>query len=310
MPLALILILKSNIFLFLSAVLSINGYADVDSSKFTKGQKAYVITASSGLVLGHAGLYQLWYKDYPQSSFHFINDNQQWLQMDKYGHGFSAYTLSETGYATCKSLGFSEKRSLIYGGLLGLVFQTPIEVFDGFSKEWGASTGDLIANTAGWGLFFVQQKRWNQQIVRLKWSYAHSGFAHLRPNVLGNNWNERLLKDYNGQTYWLSTNLHSLFPKTKIPRYLNIALGFGAEGMIGGTSNLIMDKNTGLIQYDYRNIPRYRTYDVSLDLDLSKIKTQSKFLKGAFRYFNWIKIPFPSLQYSQPKGLRFTGIGY
>lgn len=307
---ALILISKNNIFLLLLVLLSVNSKAQRDSSAFTNAQKAYVITSSTGLVVGHAGLYNLWYKDFPQSSFHFINDNSQWLQMDKYGHGFSAYALSDVGYSTCKSLGFSEKRALIYGGLLGLVFQTPIEVFDGFSAQWGASTGDLIANTAGWGLFFVQQKAWNQQIVRMKWSYAHSGFAHLRPNVLGSNWNERLLKDYNGQTYWLSTNLKSIFPKSKLPAYLNIAIGFGAEGMIGGNSNLILDKNTGLTQYDYRHIQRYRTYDISLDLDMSKIKTNSKLLKAAFRYFNWIKIPFPSIQYSEPNGIQFRGIGY
>jgi len=304
------LISKNKITLAVGLFVCLNAFAKRDSSQFTRNQKAYLVTASTGLVVGHAGLYNLWYKDYPQSSFHFINDNRQWLQMDKYGHGFSAYTLSEIGYTTCTSLGFTEKQSLIYGGLLGIVFQTPIEVFDGFSEQWGASTGDLIANTAGWGLFFAQQKLWNQQVVRLKWSYAHSGFAHLRPNTLGDNFSERLLKDYNGQTYWLSANLRSIFPKSKIPSYLNLAIGMGAEGMIGGTSNLILDKQTGQIQYDFRHVQRYRTYDISLDLDLGKIKTKNKFLKGVFRYFNWIKIPFPSLQYSNPKGLQFRTIGY
>jgi hypothetical protein len=34
------------------------------------------------------GLNQLWYADYPRSDFHFINDNAEWLQMDKAGHIF------------------------------------------------------------------------------------------------------------------------------------------------------------------------------------------------------------------------------
>jgi hypothetical protein len=309
MKLASILASKNNVLPFLIFLVSLTANGQ-ESDSFTKPQKAYLITSSVGLVAGHAGLYNLWYKDYPQSKFHFINDNQQWLQMDKYGHAFSAYTLSEVGYTTCKSLGFKENRALIYGGLLGLVFQTPIEVFDGFSAEWGASTGDLAANTFGWGLFFTQQKIWKQQIVRMKWSYYHSGYAHLRPNVLGSSFSERLLKDYNGQTYWLSTNISSIFPKSKIPQWLNLAVGFGAEGMIGGSSNLIIDKKTGAVLKDYTATQRYRTYDFSLDLDLSKIKTKSKFLKGAFRYFNWIKIPFPSVQYSNPTGIRFRGLGY
>lgn len=281
-----------------------------DTAKFNRSQKAYLYTTSSGVVLGHLGLYSLWYKDYPQSSFHFINDNSQWLQMDKYGHSFSAYALSDVGFSTCQSLGFTKKQSLIYGGLLGLVFQTPIEVFDGFSENWGASSGDFAANILGWGLFHSQQALLDDQVVRLKWSYAHSGFAHLRPNVLGSTFPERVLKDYNAQTYWLSVNLKSLFPKSRIPDYLNLAIGIGAEGMIGGNSNLILDKQTGLVQFDYRNIQRYRTWDLSLDLDLSKIKTKSKLLKGVFRYVNWIKIPFPSLQYSQPNGFNMRTIGY
>jgi hypothetical protein len=36
-------------------------------------------------------LNQLWYADYPRSSFHFINDNAEWLQMDKLGHMTVSY---------------------------------------------------------------------------------------------------------------------------------------------------------------------------------------------------------------------------
>ena len=46
------------------------------------------------------GFYQLWYKDYEQSSFHFFNDNPQWLQMDKFGHAYSTYTLTKLSSKT------------------------------------------------------------------------------------------------------------------------------------------------------------------------------------------------------------------
>lgn len=41
---------------------------------------------SEAVALGTAlvGLNQLWYKDYKQSSFHFVNDNYNWLQMVKF----------------------------------------------------------------------------------------------------------------------------------------------------------------------------------------------------------------------------------
>ena len=34
------------------------------------------------------GLNELWYADYQRSKFHTINDNNEWLQMDKLGHTF------------------------------------------------------------------------------------------------------------------------------------------------------------------------------------------------------------------------------
>ena len=53
-----------------------------------KDKIRYVITeavlASGALI----GLNQLWYADYPKSDFHFINDNAQWMQMDKVGTSF------------------------------------------------------------------------------------------------------------------------------------------------------------------------------------------------------------------------------
>jgi hypothetical protein len=45
-------------------------------------------------------------------------------------------------------------------------------------------------------------------------------YAQYRPNVLGSSLAEQILKDYNGQTYWLSVNLHSFYKGSKIPNGL------------------------------------------------------------------------------------------
>ena len=37
----------------------------------------------------------VWYKEFPKSKFHFFNDGLNWLQMDKFGHVFSGYMLSQ-----------------------------------------------------------------------------------------------------------------------------------------------------------------------------------------------------------------------
>ena len=38
------------------------------------------------------GLNAEWYAKYPRSGFHFFNDYAEWLQVDKVGHAFSAYS--------------------------------------------------------------------------------------------------------------------------------------------------------------------------------------------------------------------------
>jgi len=96
-------------------------------------------------------LYTQWYKDYPQSSFHFFNDNGEWNQMDKFAHMWDAYSVSKPIMKLFYWSGMSKKKSALYGTGIAYLFQTTVEVFDGFSSEWGFSPGDAIANTLGAG---------------------------------------------------------------------------------------------------------------------------------------------------------------
>lgn len=72
-----------------------------------------------------------WYLDRERVPFNFYNDAAGYLQVDKAGHAFGAYGYSYWGYRTLRQAGVSTRKALIYGGGLGLYFQTPIEVFDG-----------------------------------------------------------------------------------------------------------------------------------------------------------------------------------
>ena len=64
-----------------------------------------------------------------------------------------------------------------------------------------------------------------------------------------------MLKDYNGQTYWLSANLKSFFPGSNIPPWLNVAIGYGADGMFGGFENKWIDEDTVACRQDrYKKI--------------------------------------------------------
>ncbi|MFO8129797.1 MAG: DUF2279 domain-containing protein [Bacteroidales bacterium] len=256
-------------------------------------------TASYSAVM--FGLYQLWYKNYPQSSFHFKNDNSEWLQMDKAGHSTTAYYLGRVGYSALKWAGVENKKAIWLGGSAGWIFLTTVEIFDGFSGEWGASAGDVIANTAGAALFIGQQFLWQEQKLILKCSYHPTGYAQHNPAQLGENHLQRVLKDYNGQTYWISANLKSLFaPRSKLPSWLNISLGYGAKAMTGPDSNPVSVDGTRIPSFD-----RTRQFYLSPDIDLTRIRTRSGFLKTLLTAVSVIKIPLPAIEYDPGGKMKF-----
>ena len=262
-----------------------------------KRQNTVIITETALASVTLIGLNQLWYADYPKSKFHFINDNSEWLQMDKVGHLYSAYHLGRFGAEALNWSGANRKKQLIYGAGLGFAFLTAVEVFDGYSSEWGASSGDLIANAAGTALYVSQELLWKEQRITPKFSFHATKYANQKPDVLGESFNEQILKDYNGQTYWLSVNVYSFAKGSKIPKWLNLAFGYGADGMLSGNiQNNIPNSDL--------NPDRFRQFYLSFDVDLTKIETKSSFLRTLFSVFNTIKIPAPTLEYSTNKGLR------
>jgi hypothetical protein len=251
--------------------------------------KTLVISEATLGATALIGLNQIWYADYPRSDFHFINDNAEWLQMDKAGHVFSAYHLGNFGANALKWSGSSRNSQLLYGSTLGLGFLTTVEVFDGYSTNWGASIGDVIANVSGTAMFVSQELLWKEQRIVPKFSFHTTPYAAARPDALGRTLSEQILKDYNGQTYWLSANIHSFAKDSKFPKWLNIAIGYGAEGMITGKEEFV---NTIFLPES----KRYRQFYLSFDVDLTKIETNSHFVKTILTVFNSIKIPAPTFE--------------
>jgi len=310
--------------------------ADTLTLKQKVFRKTLLIGSMSAYTAGSLTLLDLiWYRPYQSTGFHFFNDNSQWCQMDKWGHGFSTYNTSRlimgamdwAGFETSpfkvgignlstgglKWAGFSEKESIIIGQAFGLLYLTSIEVMDGFSKQWGFSWGDEAADVFGGFAFSMQQYFWREQRIQFKFSDHETGFPPYRPNLLGANWAEQIIKDYNGQTYWVSISPGSFLKKeSKFPKWINIALGYGATNMISGKNNTTVYPD-GTTAYDpvYNQTVvitksgqeitfyRYRKYYLSLDVDLTKIKTKSRVLKTMFSIFNCFKIPFPTLEFDK-----------
>lgn len=298
------------VFICLLGVFSTAGsFAQQDTLSFFTSSPVYNATRVKGVaisgVLSYStvmlGIYHLWYKGFPLERFHGFNDDSEWLQMDKVGHVTTAYYVGLQGLDVMRWTGMERKKGILIGGMTGLVFLTSIEILDGFSPKWGFSNGDMIANVAGTGMVISQGLAWDEQRVKLKFSFHQSNYSQYRPGLLGSNLAENIMKDYNGQTYWLSANIHSfLHKKSRFPKWLNIAVGYGAEGMISGKENPA-DSNDPTIPY----IKRYRQYYLSLDIDASKIKTRSKLLHAVLTGFTWIKIPAPTLEFNQGGKIKF-----
>lgn len=264
-------------------------------SLHTKRKNAVIVTKSVLAGGSLLALNELWYKDFPRSNFHFINDNADWKQMDKVGHFMTSYYVGKVGMEVLDWAGISKKNQLIYGATYGFAFLTAVEILDGFSKEWGASGGDILANAAGTGLLVGQELLWQEQRITVKYSFQQTKFATQRPNTLGENYIQQALKDYNGQTYWLSANIWSFQKESNFPKWLNVALGYGAEGMLFSQTR---PTNT-IIQNPYRQ------FYLSLDVDLTKIETKSKILKSVFSVINFIKIPAPTLEINTKGQIKF-----
>ena len=263
----------------------------------TSRRNAVIITEATLASMTLIGLDQLWYADFPRSSFKTINDADEWLQMDKLGHVFSSYQLGKIGANTLNWSGVSKKNQLIYGATLGFGFLTVVEIFDGYSQEWGFSWSDMLANGIGTGLYIGQDLLWEEQRVSMKYSFHQTYYANQRPDKLGDGFLEEMLKDYNGQTYWLSANVKSFFKESKIPDWVNVAFGYGADGMLFGKN----DNNDNFLISPNRT----RQFYLSLDVDLSKIKTNSRVLKTLFDVLNVIKVPFPTFSYDGKNGIKF-----
>lgn len=209
------------------------------SVNFNQGRfKTVVIGEAAVATIATIGLQYLWYKKFPRSRFHFFNDNNEWIRMDKFGHATTAYNISAIQYNLMRWSGVNNKSSILIGGLTGLGYLLMIEIMDGFSSQWGFSGGDMIANTLGSGLFMSQQYGWNQQRIQLRFSFHHSIYAKYNPSLLGYNFFQRMIKDYNGQSYWASFNISSfLKSNNNFPKWINADIGLGAEGMTGAISN-------------------------------------------------------------------------
>jgi hypothetical protein len=297
------IILLTTLFVFLSA--AAQDSLALPNSVYKNNTRKWIIGGISAT--SYAGslvlLNETWYKNYPKTSFHTFDDAKEWQQMDKLGHAWSAYNLNRGLTTAWRWAGASDNSAIFLGSGSAFSYLMIIEFLDAHSAEWGWSWADVGANTFGSTLYAAQELGWQEQRLLLKYSGHVNNYNDLQyraDELFGSSTAERLLKDYNGQTYWLSANVKAFLPESNLPSWLNIAVGHGASGMFGGFENKAVDDD-GNITFDRTDIRRYRQWYISPDVDFSKIKTNSKAVKTVFTILNMLKFPAPALELSKGK---------
>lgn len=270
---------------------SVLAQTDDSLSVDRKRLQTLAIASGVGYTTGLVILNHVWYKDTERRSFHFFNDNAEWKQVDKAGHFFSSFHVSDLSARALGSCNIAERKAALYGALSGFLLTVPIEIFDGYSDGYGASVGDVVSDAAGPLFFLSQQLAWKEIRIQPKFSFQRTRYPSFRPELLGDDLFSEIVKDYNGQIYWFSFDVDKF---TSFPRWLNIAVGYGAHDMVYARDS----------QNEAQGFSPYRQYYLALDVDLTAIRTRSRFVKALLYVANTVRLPAPAFEFSR-KGSKF-----
>ena len=219
-----------------------------------------------------------WWDD-ERSHFHFENDFDYALNLDKFGHFAAGVVLGEGFYEGYRWAGTSEFRAYLFAGLSAMMTHVAIDVKDGYSPEWGFSVFDVLSGTLGG--FYPMAERYVPvfKYVDLKWSYWINTKAYYRQSHTG-----VFTDDYCNQTFWASFKPYRLLPasvRAYYPSWLAIAAGLSIE--------------EGVFIKHYEGTPHREVY-LALDYDLEAFRPQSRMARTLIKSLNYFKLPAPAIQ--------------
>jgi hypothetical protein len=246
-----------------------------------KGRLALVGgTLFGSMVVIHIYQQNGWWKD-NRAPFHFQEDLVYGLGVDKIGHFYGAYLL---GFAISKCAiwsNVSEESAMWIGSAGGLLFQTYVEVEDGFST-WGFDRVDFASDVGGAAWPIARHYVPYLQNFDLKLSYHTSSLLGEAGGSGFKGQKHLLIDDYEGQTLWMGIKVHNILPeqwKSYWPDFLNLAVGYGARDVAGASP--------------------HRVFFLAPDLDMTKIiPPKTSFLKTLGEALNFIHMPLPAVRFS------------
>jgi hypothetical protein len=247
-----------------------------DSSSIKSGRLALVGGVTLATVIPvHIYQAKAWWQG-NRAPFKFQNDWTYAMNIDKWGHMYAGNLLSRVfGYSLAWS-GLNEKSSALYGSILGLSYQMYVEVEDGFHKDYGFSPGDAFSNMIGATIPLAQATIPVLKNFSLKYSYWPSP-RYISEIDQGQK--RAFIDDYQGMTVWIAMDPHFLMGSelaTTVPSWLGISFGIAARDLdVYGNGREV--------------------YYLTLDYNLSKIQTDSGFLRTLFTVVDFFHLPAPGM---------------
>lgn len=213
--------------------------------------------------------------------FHFENDFDYALNLDKFGHFGAGVILAEGFYEGYRWAGASEFQSYLFAGLSAMATHIAIDVKDGFAPKWGFSIFDVLSGTLGGFLPMAERYVPVFKYVDLKWSYWINTTVYYdkEKHTSGGG---VFTDDYVNQTYWASFKPYRLLPAAAqkyYPSWLAIAVGLSIDEKMFTT----------------KKHPHREVY-LALDYDLEAFRPQSRLARQVVKFLNYFKLPAPTIQ--------------
>ncbi|MEJ5305951.1 MAG: DUF2279 domain-containing protein [Ignavibacteria bacterium] len=239
---------------------------------------------SASIAVVHHHQSKAWWQG-TRTKFHFQNDWEYALWIDKLGHWWGATAIQHLFSSSLSWSNFSDETSMWLGSILALTYQLYVETYDGYAKDWGFSPGDAMFDFGGAFYPLLQYYIPPLKNVNLKLSYYPS------KRLLKKDPNDELYRnkfvidDYEGQSFYLSFKINNMLPENLEkywPDFLCLAIGYQMRNWNGYA---VADQNYFLtLDYDFEQIPLYGQF--------------WQFLKNTF---NLIHFPAPGINFSKKK---------
>ena len=238
-----------------------------------------------GLILGTYGaayglVFAKGWWDEGGGDFHFENDFDYAMNLDKGGHAFSGQLMGEFFYDGLTWSGFSHHAARGFAGLGAFLTHVAIDVKDGYAPEWGFSVVDVFSGTAG-GFWPWLQELWSPlDAIEFKASYWKNSNTYWER---GGTSSGVFTDDYVNWTFWASWRVERALPKAAArfwPDWLCLAFGFSIDDAA------VLSRADG-----------EREFYIALDWDLEEIfKPESHALRRLVSYANTVKLPSPAVR--------------